>query len=140
MSNTPSEGPAAILIRRARERMMLSQTELAQRLGVPQQTVSRWENGTVEPSFENVLRAVGAAGWDLLTALMPQEKLPPKSQWPHRKVPAPTKIRPASIELLGADDQSLDESAVKIRKIFKQQRADLRRKRGDERPKPRRRG
>lgn len=49
----------------ARRRAGLTQQQLARRLGVPQGTVARWENGITEPKFEAVQRAVGACRLDL---------------------------------------------------------------------------
>lgn len=43
-------------IEAARKRMGLSQTELAQRVGVGQTAVCRWESGKSQPSLANLLR------------------------------------------------------------------------------------
>lgn len=93
----------------------------------------------MEPSFANVMRAVGALGWDLMAALVPQEKLPPKQDWPHGRAPVPTRIRPASIELMSFDNESVDELGLHQRRLFKQWRAERRRARNDDRQRPRRR-
>lgn len=53
------------LIREARLRAGLTQAILAQRLGTSQSLVARWENETVSPLFETVVRAVRACGLDL---------------------------------------------------------------------------
>ena len=42
----------AIKIRKLREKLFVSQTELAQMLGVSFVTVSRWENNKFEPSLK----------------------------------------------------------------------------------------
>jgi putative transcriptional regulator len=42
----------AVLIRQLRERMILSQTEFAERLGVSNVTVSRWETGKSFPTIK----------------------------------------------------------------------------------------
>jgi putative transcriptional regulator len=42
----------AVLIRQLREKMILSQTELAERLGVSNVTVSRWETGKSFPTIK----------------------------------------------------------------------------------------
>jgi len=55
----------ASTIATARRRAGLPQAELAERLGVPQSTVARWERGKMEPSLDNVLRAVRACDLDL---------------------------------------------------------------------------
>lgn len=48
----------------------MTQAELGRRLGLPQTAISRWERGQVEPSFENVRRAVRACGLDLVPQLV----------------------------------------------------------------------
>jgi transcriptional regulator with XRE-family HTH domain len=53
------------LIRSARKRAGISQTELATRLGTKQPVIARWESLTRSPSFENVDRAVKACGLDV---------------------------------------------------------------------------
>ncbi len=57
--------PGGLLIRRARLRAGLSQTELAQRLKTSQSLIARWERGLVDPSYSTVVRAVRACGFDL---------------------------------------------------------------------------
>lgn len=52
-----------------RRRAGLTQAELASRLGVPQSQVSRWERGTVVPSFETLQRVVRACGLELTIGL-----------------------------------------------------------------------
>jgi transcriptional regulator with XRE-family HTH domain len=42
----------AVLIRQLREKMILSQTEFAERLGVSNVTVSRWETGKSFPTIK----------------------------------------------------------------------------------------
>lgn len=42
----------ARLIHELREKLLLSQTELAEKLGVSYATVNRWENGHHEPTFK----------------------------------------------------------------------------------------
>ena len=42
-------------IRQSREQKGMTQEELAERLGVSRQAVSKWENGTVDPSTSNLL-------------------------------------------------------------------------------------
>ena len=59
------------LIKEARRRAALPQSELASRLGVPQSTVARWETGRIEPSFENVARAVRACDLELALQVAP---------------------------------------------------------------------
>ena len=58
------------LILEARRRAGLTQTMLADRLGVPQSTIARWETGRIAPSFDNVVRAVRACDLDLSMRLV----------------------------------------------------------------------
>lgn len=53
------------LIREARLRVGITQSELARRLDTSQSLVARWENGTVSPLFETVVRAVRGCGLEL---------------------------------------------------------------------------
>ncbi|MBI5309653.1 MAG: helix-turn-helix transcriptional regulator [Actinobacteria bacterium] len=62
-------GAAALLIREARLRRDFSQREIAERSGFDQGLISRWERGRVQPSFEAVLKVLGACGYDLWVAL-----------------------------------------------------------------------
>ena len=48
-SATPSAETLAERIRRLRKRLGLTQTELAERMGVSFASINRWENGHVEP-------------------------------------------------------------------------------------------
>lgn len=57
------------LLREARSRAGLTQTELAQRAGVPQSTVGRIESGLRVPSTELLERLIRAAGFDVRVAL-----------------------------------------------------------------------
>jgi hypothetical protein len=56
---------AAQIIREARLKADLTQTELAERLGRERAQVARWEIGGQEPSFENVVAVVEACGFAL---------------------------------------------------------------------------
>jgi transcriptional regulator with XRE-family HTH domain len=56
---------AADIIRVARLRAGLSIRELARRAGTSHATLSRYEHGTVQPSFTTVERIVGACGLEL---------------------------------------------------------------------------
>lgn len=62
------------LIRSARLRAGLSQEELAERLGLPQSSVARWEVDRAEPGFTRLRRALQACGFDL--AMVPFERDP----------------------------------------------------------------
>jgi transcriptional regulator with XRE-family HTH domain len=48
-------------VRHARDRRMLSQSELAERSGVPIQTISRVERGVVTTPFPKTVRALAEA-------------------------------------------------------------------------------
>ena len=54
-----------MIIRRARRRAGVTQSELASRLSTSQSLVARWERGSVEPPFDTVVRAIRACGLDL---------------------------------------------------------------------------
>lgn len=62
-------GHAAVVIRSARARAGLSQRGLAERAGVAQPTIARYESGAVEPSFAAVDALVAACGFELRTVL-----------------------------------------------------------------------
>lgn len=53
------------MIKEARLRAGLTQTELAERLGKAQSEVGRWERGEVVPSVETLLRVVRACELEL---------------------------------------------------------------------------
>ncbi len=55
----------AQIIREARLKAGLTQTELAERLGRDRAQVARWETGGQEPSFENLRAVVEACGFVL---------------------------------------------------------------------------
>ena len=65
---TPPTGArkAARLVRQARRRARLSQSDLARRVGVPVQTVNRIEHGRVDPRLGTVERLLTACGWTLV--------------------------------------------------------------------------
>jgi transcriptional regulator with XRE-family HTH domain len=56
---------AAQIIREARLKAELTQSQLAERLGRERAQVARWEIGGREPSFENVVAVVEACGFAL---------------------------------------------------------------------------
>lgn len=56
---------AARILREARQRAGLSQTELARRLGTKQPVIARWETGTRSPSYAALRAALAAAGFEL---------------------------------------------------------------------------
>lgn len=59
------------LIREARKRSGLSQRELAELLGTTQAVIGRWETGARSPTFERVVQAVRACGFDLAVRIVP---------------------------------------------------------------------
>ena len=64
------------LIRAARLRAELSQEQLAERLGLAQSSIARWETDAVEPGFSTLRRVLQACGFDLSLALVPFERNP----------------------------------------------------------------
>jgi transcriptional regulator with XRE-family HTH domain len=56
---------AGEVIREARLLVGLSQERLAERIGVPRQSIARWERGEVEPGFDNVRRLLRSCGFDV---------------------------------------------------------------------------
>jgi transcriptional regulator with XRE-family HTH domain len=60
---------SATLIRIARRRAGLTQSELAARLGKTQSEIGRWERGETRPSFERVQQVTRACGLDLTASL-----------------------------------------------------------------------
>jgi transcriptional regulator with XRE-family HTH domain len=66
----------AQIIREARLKAGLTQTELAERLGRDRAQVARWETGGQEPSFENLRSAVEACGFSLRVEIAEREETP----------------------------------------------------------------
>ena len=60
----------SLLIREARLRSGLSQRVLAGRLGTSHAAISRWETGTVKPTWATVTEAARACGLDLQVSLV----------------------------------------------------------------------
>jgi transcriptional regulator with XRE-family HTH domain len=56
---------AADLIREARLRAGLTQDDLSRRSGVQRSVIARWEQGAVQPGFDNMLDVIAACGFDL---------------------------------------------------------------------------
>ena len=67
---------AAQIIREARLKAGLTQTELAERLGRERAQVARWEIGVQEPSFENLQSVVEACGFMLRIEIAEREETP----------------------------------------------------------------
>ena len=53
------------IIREARLLAGLSQQDLADRAGVPRQSIARWERGAVEPGFDTVRRLLRSCEFDV---------------------------------------------------------------------------
>ena len=68
------------LVRTARNRLGLTQEQIAARLGVTFASVNRWENGRVTPSrlalrqIENLVRSMAAEGQDLAQDYFDQDE------------------------------------------------------------------
>jgi hypothetical protein len=67
---------AAQIIREARLKAGLTQTELAARLGRERAQVARWETAGQEPSFANLSAAVEACGFALEVAVVERAATP----------------------------------------------------------------
>lgn len=67
---------AAQIIREARLKAGLTQTELASRLGRERAQVARWETGGQEPSFANLRAAVEACGFALDVTIVERAPTP----------------------------------------------------------------
>jgi transcriptional regulator with XRE-family HTH domain len=67
---------SAQIIREARLKAGLTQTELAERLGRERGQVARWETGGQEPSFENLRSVVEACGFALRAEVAEREETP----------------------------------------------------------------
>ena len=70
----PAPTLAAGLIRMARDKSGLTQSQLAELAGVTQQTVSAYETGRKEPTLPTLERLVGAAGLELRIRLEPIDR------------------------------------------------------------------
>jgi transcriptional regulator with XRE-family HTH domain len=64
---------SASLIREARLRAGLTQSELAERTGRDRSVIARWEQAVVAPSVETLLELVRACGFDLPLELVPHD-------------------------------------------------------------------
>jgi transcriptional regulator with XRE-family HTH domain len=62
------------LIKIARQRAGLTQRELAERLGLPQSNIARWESGARQPTIDNFVEAVRACGLDPVVELFPLDR------------------------------------------------------------------
>jgi transcriptional regulator with XRE-family HTH domain len=62
---------SGVIIRMARLRAGLSQTELADRSGKDRAQIARWERDGVMPGFETLVEVVRACGFDVSLELVP---------------------------------------------------------------------
>lgn len=60
---------SASLLREARLRAGLTQSQLAERAGTTQSAVARWETGGTRPSLETLVRLIRACGLELRVEL-----------------------------------------------------------------------
>ncbi len=61
------------VLRDARRRAGLSQTELARRLGTTQSVISRWEHGHDTPRTDTLATILRACGWEADLVLRPRD-------------------------------------------------------------------
>lgn len=62
------------LIREARTRAGLTQSELSERTGRDRSVIARWEQGLISPPVESLLACLHACGFDLPFVLVPIDK------------------------------------------------------------------
>jgi transcriptional regulator with XRE-family HTH domain len=62
------------LIREARTRAGLTQSELSERTGRDRSVLARWEQGLISPPVESLLACVHACGYDLPLVLVPLDE------------------------------------------------------------------
>jgi transcriptional regulator with XRE-family HTH domain len=65
MPSLPPSRHRGEVIREARLLAGLSQDGLAELIGVPRQSIARWERGAVEPGFDTVRRLLRSCGFDV---------------------------------------------------------------------------
>jgi hypothetical protein len=96
---------AAQIIREARLKAGLTQTELAARLGRERAQVARWEIGGQEPSFENLQSVVEACGFSLRIEIAEREETPALDAELEASLPqAPQQRVQALLERLGGSE------------------------------------
>lgn len=94
----------AQIIREARLKAGLTQTELADRLGRDRAQVARWETGGQEPSFENLQAVVEACGFSLRVEIAEREETPVlDAQLDASLLEAPQQRVQALLDKLGGD-------------------------------------
>ena len=74
-------------LRELREQAALTQQQLGERVGVTWEAVSRWERGTREPSWSNVVALAKALGVECTVFLQQPAARPPARPGRPRKVP-----------------------------------------------------
>jgi transcriptional regulator with XRE-family HTH domain len=62
------------LIREARTRAGLTQTDLSERAGRDRSVIARWEQGLISPPVESLLACVHACGYDIPLVLVPLDE------------------------------------------------------------------
>ncbi len=62
------------LIREARMRAGLTQTQLSELTGRDRSVIARWEQGQISPPVESLLEIIHACGFDLPFVLVPIDK------------------------------------------------------------------
>jgi transcriptional regulator with XRE-family HTH domain len=113
-------------IRRAREAKNWTQPELAEKVGVSKQTVSRWETGDDEPRWSNVM-AVGEALGLPPTWFLPESRegdqpesepspLPEPLDLLNRLLWAATRMQ----DLAGRGDEAVKEYTARVRLLRKE--------------------
>ena len=96
---------AAQLIREARLRAGLTQSELAARLGRERAQVARWEIGAQEPSFANLRSVIEACGFAFRVEIGEREETPELDGELRESVPqAPQQRVQALLERLGGSE------------------------------------
>jgi transcriptional regulator with XRE-family HTH domain len=61
------------LVREARRRAGLTQTQLAERVGTTQSAIARLERGVGSPTLERISELVGACGLEVQVRLVPED-------------------------------------------------------------------
>jgi transcriptional regulator with XRE-family HTH domain len=62
------------LIREARLRVGLTQTELSELTGRERSVIARWEQGVISPPVDSLMEIIHACGFDLPFVLVPVDK------------------------------------------------------------------
>jgi hypothetical protein len=62
------------LIREARLRAGLTQTELSKLTGRERSVIARWEQGVISPTVDSLIQIIQACGFDLPFTLLPIDK------------------------------------------------------------------